>query len=116
MSLRREDFTLAPAEVVLKDGRVARLRRLSALERAQYLGRCKALGDGAKDGTPEQQLTALFTASGELVAMALIDAEGVPLFTSGADAAGAMSEADLDELCDHIAKLNHIGAANSPNA
>lgn len=116
MSLTRADFTLEPAKLRLKDGREVTLRRISALERAEYLGLSKQLGDKYKDGSPQEQLKAVYTAAGALVALTLIDDSGERVFASGEEAASVLSEPLMDELCDLATELNGFGKANRPNA
>ena len=115
-ALTRADFTLEPKRVSLKDGREVVLKRLSALERAEYLGLCKSLAEGAKTGGPVDQLKAVFIAAGSLVSLALIDDTGTRVFQTGEEATSALSEPLMDELCDLISDLNGLRTANDPNA
>jgi hypothetical protein len=115
-ALTRADFTLEPAEVVLKDGRTVRLRRLSALDRNAYLGLCAEQAAAVKGKPNGERLRALTIAGGELIARTAIDGAGVPLFANGEDAASSLSEELMDEIGEHAARLNGIGTATDPNA
>lgn len=116
MALSRADLTLAPATVKMADGREFIVRRLDALARADYQALC---GDQSKaipaDASMSVRLRALKVLEGELLFRTVLQADGSLMFTSGEDAASALSEEDLDELGVLIAKVNHLGPTD-PNA
>ena len=113
--MKAADFTLQPERIGLADGRVVRLRRLSALERADYLGNCSDASKAVADKSQRERLVAALTLAGDLIALTLIDEDGQRLFASGAEAAGAMDSGLLEEIGGLAAKLNRIGA-DDPNA